>query len=75
MDDLIYLEDDADPYGDEPKPKADVMTITDTDAVALHEFVCHVNIRCYDERSPACSDQDYSQADMERHKTLGASDA
>jgi hypothetical protein len=50
MDDLIYLEDDADPNADEPKPKAGVMTITAADAIALHEFVCHVNIRCYDER-------------------------
>ncbi|MGM4980907.1 hypothetical protein [Rhizobium sp. 11_C7_N12_5] len=50
MGDVIYLEDDADPYSDEPKPKADVMTISGIDAMALREFVCHVNIRCYDER-------------------------
>jgi hypothetical protein len=50
MDDLIYLEDDADQYSDEPKPKADVVTISGADAMAIHEFVCHVNIRCYDER-------------------------
>jgi hypothetical protein len=50
MGDVIYLEDDADRYSDEPKPKADVMTISGADAMALNEFVRHVNIRCYDER-------------------------
>jgi hypothetical protein len=50
MGDVIYLEDDADQSSDEPKPKADAMTINGADAMALHEFVRHVNIRCYDER-------------------------
>jgi hypothetical protein len=50
MGDVIYLEDDADQYSDEPKPKADVMTISGGDAMALNEFVRHVSIRCYDER-------------------------
>lgn len=50
MGDLIYLEDDAGEYSDEPKPKADVMTISGIDAMALNEFVSHVSIRCYDER-------------------------
>lgn len=27
MGDVTYLEDDADQYSDEPKPKADVMTV------------------------------------------------
>ena len=50
MGDLIYLEDDVDQYGDEPKPKARVMTISGDDAMALNEFMHHVNFRCYDER-------------------------
>jgi hypothetical protein len=50
MGDVIYLEDDADQHSDEPTPKADVMTITGADAMALNEFVRHVHIRCYDER-------------------------
>jgi hypothetical protein len=50
MGEVIYLEDDADQDRDEPKPKADVMTISGADAMALNEFVRHVNIRCYDER-------------------------
>jgi hypothetical protein len=50
MGDVIYLEDDADQDRDEPKPKADVMTISGADAMALDEFVRHVNTRCYDER-------------------------
>ncbi|NTI46653.1 hypothetical protein [Rhizobium rhizogenes] len=50
MGDVIYLEDDADQRSDEPKPKADVMTISGADAMALDEFVRHVSIRCYDER-------------------------
>ncbi|NTJ11708.1 hypothetical protein [Rhizobium lusitanum] len=50
MDDVIYLEADADQCSDEPKPKADILTISGADAMALDEFVRHVNIRCYDER-------------------------
>ena len=37
MDEVIYLEDDADQCSDEPKPKADVMTISGADAMALDE--------------------------------------
>ncbi len=50
MGDVIYLEDDADQSSDEPMPKADVMTISGADAMALNEFVRHFDIRCYDER-------------------------
>ncbi len=50
MGDVIYLEDDADQYSDEPKPKAEVMTISGNDALALNELVRHVDLRCYDER-------------------------
>ncbi|MBM7046517.1 MULTISPECIES: hypothetical protein [Rhizobium] len=47
MGDMIFLDDAVDV---EPKPKAKVMTISGSDAVALDEFVRHVSIRCYDER-------------------------
>ncbi len=47
---MIYLENDADECSDEPMPKAAIMTISGSDAMALSEFVRHVSIRCYDER-------------------------
>ncbi|MGG6895813.1 hypothetical protein [Rhizobium sp. BR 315] len=50
MGDVVYLENDVDDCDGEPKPKAPVMTISDSDAIALYEFVQHVSIRCYDER-------------------------
>lgn len=50
MSDVIHLADEADQYSDEPKPKASVMTISGADAMALNEFMHHVNFRCYDER-------------------------
>ncbi|SCB38946.1 hypothetical protein [Rhizobium hainanense] len=50
MGDVIYLEDDTDDCSDEPKPKAATMTISGSDAIALSEFVRHVDMRCYDER-------------------------
>ncbi|MGV1793829.1 hypothetical protein [Rhizobium sp. A37_96] len=50
MGDVIYLKDDPDECDGEPKPKAAAMTISDGDAIALHEFMQYVSIRCYDER-------------------------
>ncbi|MGV1789659.1 hypothetical protein [Rhizobium sp. A37_96] len=51
MGDVIYLKDDPDECGGEPKSKATAMTISDSDAIALHESMQHVSIRCYDEHS------------------------
>ncbi|NEI74996.1 hypothetical protein GR212_36310 [Rhizobium lusitanum] len=50
MGDVIYLKDDPDECDGQPKPKAAAMTVSDSDAIALHELMQYVSIRCYDER-------------------------
>lgn len=50
MGDVVNLDADDDQYGDQPRPKASVMTISGADAIALNEFMHYVNFRCFDGR-------------------------